>query len=573
MENSLGISDKWLKAAVIGSLWASIEIILGSFLHNLRLPFAGTILAILGVSLLVAFHQIWNEKGMFWRSGLICALMKSISPSLIILGPMIGIMYEALLLELFVFLFGRNIFAYAIGGMFAISSILVQKVITLLIKYGFDIVKVLSNFYYYSLHLLNIKSLSPIYLILLIVILYNIFGLIAALVGYFVGNKYVTSKKTIISFNKVQFSHHEKIIENNNTKSYSIALLFLHLILIISCILMTNKSNYYFSVIPAIIYIGFCLFKYDVSKKIMKKTGLWVQLFIIAILTVIFWNGTQNHFIISFSGVYAALEMVVRALIVVIGFSAISVEIRNPIIKAIMFKKGFSQLYLSLDLAFSALPSIISDISKPKRILKNPFKFLSNIIAQADELLSEFKSHIYYNKKIYIITEDEHKGKTTFVKNIVSRLLNSGINIQGFIAEAVIIDKKLSGYDLKNVQNNKKIQIITKEKHDNWLKLGSYFFNPKGFGFGINILNNKNINNADLIVIDEIGPLELSGKGWCNQINNLLTGNSVSMIWVVRKSIIKEVIEKWEISNYEIINISLHNENEIFNKIINIKTA
>lgn len=573
MKNSIEINDKWLKATVVGSLWASVEIILGSFLHNLRLPFAGTILAILGVSLIIAFHQIWNEKGLFWRSGLICALMKSISPSIIILGPMIGIMYEALLLELFVLLFGRNIFAYAIGGMFAISSILVQKVITLLIKYGFDIVKVLSNFYYYSLHLLNIRSLNPVYLILLIFTLYNILGIIAATTGYLIGNKYVTSKKTIVLFNKVKFSHHKKITENNNKKNYSIGLLFLHLVLIIGCILMINSNIYYFSVVPAILYISFCLIKYDSSKKIIKKTGLWVQLFIISILTVIFWNGTQNNFFISILGVNAAFEMILRALILIIGFSAISVELRNPIIKSIMFKKGFSQLYLSLNLAFSALPSIISDISKPKRILRNPFKFLSNIIIQADDLLAEFKNHIYYNKKIYIITEDEHKGKTTFVKNIVSRLLNSGLNIQGFIAEAVVVDKKLTGYDLKNVQNNKKVQIITKDKHDNWLKLGPYFFNPGGFDFGIDILNNKNINNADLIIIDEIGPLELSGKGWCNQINNLLTVNPVPMIWVVRKSIIKEVIEKWEISNYEIINISLHNENEIFNKIINIKTA
>ena len=130
MENSLKINYTWLKASVIGSLWASIEIILGSFLHNLRIPFAGTLLAILGVCLLVAFSQIWHEKGLFWRSGVICAVMKSISPSLIILGPMIGIMYEAILLELFILFFGRNIFAYAIGGMFAISSILIQKLIS-----------------------------------------------------------------------------------------------------------------------------------------------------------------------------------------------------------------------------------------------------------------------------------------------------------------------------------------------------------------------------------------------------------------------------------------------------------
>ena len=33
------LHSKWQKAAVIGSLWGSIEIILGSFLHNVNIPF------------------------------------------------------------------------------------------------------------------------------------------------------------------------------------------------------------------------------------------------------------------------------------------------------------------------------------------------------------------------------------------------------------------------------------------------------------------------------------------------------------------------------------------------------
>ena len=45
----------WMKAAIVGGLWAAVEIILGSFLHNLRIPFSGTFLTIQGVILLIAF--------------------------------------------------------------------------------------------------------------------------------------------------------------------------------------------------------------------------------------------------------------------------------------------------------------------------------------------------------------------------------------------------------------------------------------------------------------------------------------------------------------------------------------
>ncbi len=106
-EISLPLETIWLKAAVVGGLWASVEIIVGSFLHNLRIPLSGSILAFFGVVLLIAFYKNWPDKGLIWRAGLICALMKSISPSAVILGPMIGIFLEALLLQLSITVLGE----------------------------------------------------------------------------------------------------------------------------------------------------------------------------------------------------------------------------------------------------------------------------------------------------------------------------------------------------------------------------------------------------------------------------------------------------------------------------------
>ncbi|MBT4360216.1 MAG: hypothetical protein HOB84_10845, partial [Candidatus Marinimicrobia bacterium] len=75
------LPDIWLKAAMLGSLWASIEIILGSFLHNLHIPFSGTFLASVGLILMINGYKLWPVKGLFWRTALVTAAMKSISPS------------------------------------------------------------------------------------------------------------------------------------------------------------------------------------------------------------------------------------------------------------------------------------------------------------------------------------------------------------------------------------------------------------------------------------------------------------------------------------------------------------
>jgi hypothetical protein len=47
MKHSL--SEKWIKASIMGTIWAASEIVLGSFLHNLKVPFSGNILTAIGL--------------------------------------------------------------------------------------------------------------------------------------------------------------------------------------------------------------------------------------------------------------------------------------------------------------------------------------------------------------------------------------------------------------------------------------------------------------------------------------------------------------------------------------------
>ena len=119
------LSEKWIKASIAGTIWAASEIVLGSFLHNLRVPFTGNILTAIGLVILISISYTWTDKGLFWRAGLICALMKTMSPSTMIFGPMIAIFTESLLLELSVRLLGKTIPGYIIGSMLAMSWVLV----------------------------------------------------------------------------------------------------------------------------------------------------------------------------------------------------------------------------------------------------------------------------------------------------------------------------------------------------------------------------------------------------------------------------------------------------------------
>src|SRR5512138_802825 len=139
------LSEKWIKASIAGTIWAASEIVLGSFLHNLRIPFSGNILTAIGIIILISMSYTWTEKGLFWRAGLICAIMKTMSPSAVIFGPMIAIFSESVLLELSTRLLGRNIAGYSLGAMLAMSWNLFHKIGSFIIYYGANIIDVYTN--------------------------------------------------------------------------------------------------------------------------------------------------------------------------------------------------------------------------------------------------------------------------------------------------------------------------------------------------------------------------------------------------------------------------------------------
>jgi hypothetical protein len=393
-EISLPLETVWLKAAVVGGLWASVEIIVGSFLHNLRIPLSGSILAFFGVVLLIAFYKNWPDKGLIWRAGLICALMKSISPSAVILGPMIGILLEAMLLQLSITLFGGNMIGLIIGGSLSLFSALIHKLVSLLILYSFDIFKIYLNIFYFASKQLNLSNADPWVALSLLILVYLIIGFFAVILGNYIGLKSVMMKVS----SENEFSFDPKAgnpLEIKSNRNYSLLYLFIHLISVPLILLMLNTIEVYYAIIFLAVYISFCIVHYYANLKRLRRPVFWMQLFFITMLATLFWNnfdfsGQSTHW----QGLLVGVKMNLRALLVVIGFTAISVELRSPKIKTFLFRKGFQKIYLSLSLAFNALPLMMNSMAKPRTFITSPLKSISIAISQADAWLMTFQKNL-----------------------------------------------------------------------------------------------------------------------------------------------------------------------------------
>lgn len=550
---------RWLQASVVGSLWASIEIILGSFMHNLQLPFAGTLLAMLGVMLLTAFHQRWRVKGLFWRAGLICALMKSISPSAILLGPMTGILAEALLLEVVVRVAGANLFGYLLGGAVALSSAIVHKMVTLLIMYGFDFVNVIVNMYDYAADQLGFSMFSPQQALLLLFAFYALLGVIAAAAGYGVGKKSRRIPATALNHPTDTGSGGDMFALAQN-QHFSVPLLFYHLFAIAVSLVITHYYSVLVGAFFVATYVGYCIIHYRRSLRHLKRPMFWVQALVLTFLAVVFYNGIDSGHLFSRDGLVAGLTMNLRAVLIVVGFSAISVELRNPVVKVVLMRRGMAQLYLSLGLAFSALPVLVRQFDRPAMLLRHPVRSLMRSLGQADALLEKFTAHA--NKpKVVIITGEKHSGKTTFALDLVNYLKEKGIALGGFLAPGFFVDNRRASFDMLALATGETYPLCSIHPR-NGIRIGPFWFDEKTLQIGHQLLDPAQLGAANIIFIDEVGPLELNGDGWAAAIDKLMQQPRLTLVMVVRRSMTEQVISKWQLINTKVFDIELPGQAE-----------
>lgn len=547
----MAINEKWIKASIVGTTWAASEIVLGSFLHNLKMPFSSLLLTAIGIILLISISYVWKEKGLFWRAGLICALMKTMSPSAVIFGPMIAIFSQALLLELSVRIFRKTFVGFAVGGMLAMSWNLFQKIANMILFYGSNIVDVYADLLKYAQIKLNIQSEIVWLPILILLGIYSSSGLIAAAIGIRAGKKIrkepasITpgkTKKQALSFPNMSLK------QNFN---YSIIWLVLNLAFIVIALVLLNSTPWFIWSTTILIISTIWIFRYKRALRRLSKPGFWASFILITMLTAFVFNKMQAESLLN--GFLIGLQMNFRAVTIILGFSVLGTELYNPKIREFFMNTSMKQLPLALELSFKSLPMMIAHLPDSRSIIKNPVGVIYQIISQIEFRLQAIKSNL--SGRVFIVTGSIGEGKTSQIKNIVETLKNQNISIGGIFSPRIEENGNTTGYDIVDIMTNERSAFLRTTSDQKLPKIGSYSILSEGMQKGHKALKNS-LNNNQVIVIDEVGRLELSNEGWAENINYLLNDTKHHLILSVRDRFMKEVIDKWYLKNYTILDVS-----------------
>jgi hypothetical protein len=129
--------------AVFGALWGASEILLGSVLHNLKVPFNGVILAGIGLAVAMIARIFVPRKGATLFVGVIATILKLFSVGSVVVGPMIGILVEALLAETVLSAYPQpSRGAFMLAGSAGVLWTLVQPFATGLLLFGRNLVDI-----------------------------------------------------------------------------------------------------------------------------------------------------------------------------------------------------------------------------------------------------------------------------------------------------------------------------------------------------------------------------------------------------------------------------------------------
>ncbi|MCF7823225.1 MAG: nucleoside-triphosphatase [Candidatus Marinimicrobia bacterium] len=540
------LPDIWLKAAMLGSLWASVEIILGSFLHNLHIPLTGTFLAALGLILMINGYKLWPDKGLFWRTALVTATMKSISPSAIIFGPMVGIFMEGVILELCVRVFRGRWPGFLLGGALAVSWSLFQKIFVMLMTYGPDFVKLYEQLYFMAAKSLQISGAFPLDLVKLIFIIDLSFGALVAALAFRTNGE--RTKQTISPAGSEQVSVAENLLTASVSQAYSVPLLFVNLLILLGGLSVLDDLSQVLGSSFVAIYVALNIARYSRSLRRLKQPQLWIQLIALMVLSGLLlggWDNTESLLI----GLESGLGMATRALLVIFGFSALSIEIRNPIILDWFIRRGMGIVFEAMSAAFEVLPRTMKLVSQQRQFWRHPFHALTQLLGALEQLRKE---HLV-TAKVIILSGEQGQGKTSLVKSILGKPNLRQLVFSGLYTEGGWADGERDHYHVVDVITQNSQLLCERSEPTSPIRSGPFNFRIPGIEFGERILNQSISDESTIVIIDEIGHLELHSDGWSAGLQELVEQNR-KMIWTIRPILLDKVIAKWPV-NYMLLNV------------------
>ena len=282
-----------------------------------------------------------------------------------------------------------------------------------------------------------------------------------------------------------------------------------------------------------------------------KKKRLKKGLLIIWILLISLYVQSYFKIGIPLLPAHLSLKIFLRSLIIVFGW----IFIIGPLLKQLLhrwLKKKQSKSQLDVQEVLQLLPAI-------QQLIVQSWKQTAG--KRGWRRISTWSKIVLVNalkpssaKQLYILTAPIQSGKTTsLVKWSENRKDVYGILTPDVDGKRIFM----------NAHTRQLFLMEAKEGEMETFTVGKFIFSKRNFDRAIQIIQ-VGIDNPGWLVIDEIGPLELKGVGFCNVLKEVLAKRKHNILLVIRN---KEDMVKKAKSYFNIIDAEEIQDTEALKKL------
>lgn len=189
------------------------------------------------------------------------------------------------------------------------------------------------------------------------------------------------------------------------------------------------------------------------------------------------------------------------------------------------------------------------------------------MLGRSQALLDAFRKAEENRKPLFILTGSINQGKTSLARQVIEKLQKEGLTVRGFITRGNTNNKQRNTYFIKNLQTGEEEQLCSSEPDKSKLHFGRYYFDKKGIEEGCSIITDSLTKSTDLLVVDELGPMEMNDNGWAPAIEKVVERNCCAQFWVIRKRLVKPFMRKWNVGDITLFDLEEDSPDKIANAI------
>lgn len=157
--------------------------------------------------------------------------------------------------------------------------------------------------------------------------------------------------------------------------------------------------------------------------------------------------------------------------------------------------------------------------------------------------------------ELIILTGPKHAGKTTLLDRFVHSAILKGMHVSGILAKGLWKNGLRDGFDLVDLFDGTTVPLARRLKRTDPERKTVFEFDERGEAAGATALSEERCLDADIVIVDEVGKLEVSGMGWAPFLRPFLGPGRPLCIWAVRKDLLLAVLKTWELQNAIIIDL------------------